>query len=67
MNLYFTRVNYTILTTAVIANIVISLPTSAADTVSTQKIAQIAKNTSVQINAEGDLTPGGSGVIIAKQ
>jgi tetratricopeptide (TPR) repeat protein len=67
MNLYFTRVNYTILTTAVIANIVISLPTSATDTVSTQKIAQIAKNTSVQINAEGDLTPGGSGVIIAKQ
>jgi len=67
MNLYFTRVNYTILTTAVIATIVISLPTSAADTVSTQKIAQIAKNTSVQINAEGDLTPGGSGVIIAKQ
>ena len=67
MNLYFTRVNYTILTTAVIATIVISLPTSAADTVSTQKIAQIAKNTSVQINAEGDLTPGGSGVIIAKE
>jgi SAM-dependent methyltransferase len=32
------------LTTAVIATIVISLPTSAADTVSTQKIAQIAKN-----------------------
>ncbi|MBD2137072.1 tetratricopeptide repeat protein [Anabaena sp. FACHB-1237] len=67
MNLYFTRVHYTVLTTAVIANIVISLPISAADTVSTQKIAQIAKNTSVQINAEGDLTPGGSGVIIAKQ
>ncbi|MFM6000586.1 MAG: trypsin-like peptidase domain-containing protein [Dolichospermum sp.] len=67
MNLYFTRVNYTIFTTAVIANIVISLPTSAADTISTQRIAQIAKNTSVQINAEGDLTPGGSGVIIAKQ
>ncbi|MFM6279755.1 MAG: serine protease, partial [Dolichospermum sp.] len=44
-----------------------SLPTSAADTISTQRIAQIAKNTSVQINAEGDLTPGGSGVIIAKQ
>ena len=67
MNLYFTRVNYTILTTTVIATIVISLPTSAADTVSTQKIAQIAKSTSVQINAGGDLTPGGSGVIIAKQ
>ncbi|MDB9537266.1 tetratricopeptide repeat-containing serine protease family protein [Dolichospermum planctonicum CS-1226] len=70
MNLYFIRVNYTILATAAIANILntlISLPTSAADSVNTQKIAQIAKNTSVQINAEGDLTPGGSGVIIAKQ
>ena len=59
MNLYFIRVNYTILTTAVVATLVISLPTSAADTVSTQKIAQLAKNTSVQINVEGDLTPGG--------
>ena len=67
MNLYFIRVNCTILTTAVVATLVISLPTSAADTVSTQKIAQVAKNTSVQINVEGDLTPGGSGVIIAKE
>ena len=67
MSLYFTRVNYTVLVTSVVAAIVISMPTLAADTVSTQKIAQIAKNTAVQINAEGDITPGGSGVIIAKQ
>jgi tetratricopeptide (TPR) repeat protein len=43
------------------------MPTLAADTVSIQKIAQIAKSTSVQINTEGDMSPGGSGVIIAKQ
>ena len=67
MSLYFTRVNYTVLATSVVAAIVISMPTLAANTLSTQKIAQIAKNTSVQINAEGDITPGGSGVIIAKQ
>jgi tetratricopeptide (TPR) repeat protein len=67
MSLYFARVNYTVLATSVVAAIVISMPILAADTVSTQKIAQIAKNTSVQINAEGDITPGGSGVIIAKQ
>ena len=67
MSLYFTRVNYTVLATSVVTAIVISMPTLAANTLSTQKIAQIAKNTSVQINAEGDITPGGSGVIIAKQ
>ena len=67
MSLYFTRVNYPVLTTAIVAAIVISIPTPAADPISLQKIAQIAKNTSVQINAEGDITPGGSGVIIARQ
>ncbi|QYX32812.1 tetratricopeptide repeat-containing S1 family peptidase [Sphaerospermopsis torques-reginae] len=72
MSLTFTRVNYTALTTAlttaVVATIFMTMPTSA-DTISSKNItiAQIAKQTSVQINTVGDVTPGGSGVIIAKQ
>ena len=67
MNLYFTRVNYPVIPIALVTAIVISMPTIASDTFTTQQIVQIAKNTSVQINAEGNLTPGGSGVIIAKK
>jgi tetratricopeptide (TPR) repeat protein len=60
------RINLFILASALITAIA-STTSLAADTISSQDIAQIAKKTSVQINTEGDITPGGSGVIIAQQ
>jgi S1-C subfamily serine protease len=52
--------------TAAVAAIVITMPTFAY-AASSQEITQIAKKITVQINNEGSDSPGGSGVIIAKQ
>ncbi|MBU6344395.1 MAG: tetratricopeptide repeat protein [Cyanobacteria bacterium REEB494] len=69
MNFKLGITNNSLLVTTLItaATAVLSTTSIAADTISIQDIAQIAKKTSVQINTEGDVTPGGSGVIIAKQ
>ncbi|MEA5619080.1 tetratricopeptide repeat-containing serine protease family protein [Cronbergia sp. UHCC 0137] len=67
MSLYFSRQNFdTILSTAIVAAIVITLPTSA-ETNNIQEITKIAKTTAVQINNQNNLSPGGSGVIISKK
>lgn len=52
--------------TAVVAALVVQFP-SAAMAKSATQIAQIAQVTTVQINSTDGLTPGGSGVIVAKQ
>ncbi|MFW9259666.1 tetratricopeptide repeat-containing serine protease family protein [Nostoc sp. CALU 546] len=52
--------------TAVVAAIIVTLPTSTY-AANSQEVAQIAKKTTVQINNEGTTSPGGSGVIIAKE
>lgn len=51
--------------TAVVAALVFQFPTAATAKSPTQ-IAQIAQVTTVQINSTDGLTPGGSGVIVAK-
>ncbi|MFW9259665.1 S1 family peptidase [Nostoc sp. CALU 546] len=55
-----------IFATAGVAAIVVTLPI-ATYAISSQEINQIAKNITVQINNEGTTSPGGSGVIVAKE
>ncbi len=69
MRLYSNKFNNypsRILGTVVVAVIVVTLPISAY-AASSQEVAQIAKKTTVQINNVGSPSPGGSGVIIAKE
>lgn len=51
--------------TPVVAALVVLLPTGAIAK-SAIEIAQIARETTVQINGDSNLTPGGSGAIVAK-
>ncbi len=60
------KISSMIVGTALVVVMVVTLPTSAY-AASSQEVAQIAKKTTVQINNVGSPSPGGSGVIIAKE